>query len=156
MHLRTRLAEQINARIALLMPEAARTVWDGLGVVVVIEQAKFTPAGGVVGDCELEFSLTGTVVAELRSDDLARADVAQEFLASLIGDPIFLTVEPVSVGALTETARATLTEMRLLSRDAVMIQSLRFDLSAEVLRRLKPAIVPYQVTVPAPLQGVPE
>lgn len=155
MHLRDRIANQINARIALLMPEAARTVWDARGVVVVIEQAKFTPTGGVVDGCDRLFSIAGTVVCELRMDDLDRDGDVQELLASLIGDPVFLAVEPVAVGRLTETARVKMNELRLVSRDGALIQLLRLDLSAEVMRRLAPATVPHQVTVPAPLQGVP-
>lgn len=76
MHLRRRISDQLNARVLAAMPEAAATVWDKAGIVVIIEQASFKPAGGfVLGTFERLFSVDATVRAELQTDDLKQMDL---------------------------------------------------------------------------------
>lgn len=154
MRLRARIAADINARIAALMPEAARTVWDKSGVVVLIESAKFRVAGGVEAGFDRLYTIDGKVRVDLRTDDLANIDLSQELLADLLGRPVFLKREVVAVGAVTETARVVLDEFRVLAREATLVQALTFTLSGEVLRYVGPGTLPATVVVPAPFDGV--
>lgn len=155
MRLRARLDTSINARIVALMPAAGSTVWDKAGVVVLIEQAKFTSAGGTVGGAfERLFSVTGLVRIELRTDDLKEMGLAEELVSDLIRNPVFLAGEAVSLGATTETARAKLSEMRILPREGTLIHSLALTLTGEVLRHIGPGVMPSEVNVPLPLDGV--
>ena len=155
MRLRNRIEIALNTRIAAIAPEASRTAWDTAGVVVLIEQARFTSAGGILaGAFERLVTVNGTVRAEIRTDDLVGMGLAEELVASLIRDPIFLVCEAVAPGMTTETARVTLTDMRVLPREGSLVQTLTLALSGEVLRRLGPAAVPSEVIVPAPLEGV--
>jgi hypothetical protein len=154
MRLRDRIDTEINARIATLMPEAARTVWDKSGVVVLIESATFTVAGGVDAGFDRIYTVNGKVRVDLRTDDLANIDLSQELLADLLGRPVFLKREQVATGMLTETARVVLQEFRVLAREATLVQQLTFTLSGEVLRFIGPGTVPQTVAVPPPFDGV--
>ncbi len=156
MRLRDRIDAEINSRIAALMPTASATLWDRTGVVVLIESAKFTVAGGIADGFERLYSVEGKVRVDLRTDDLTNMDLSQELLADLIGSPVFLKRETVAVGRITETARVVLDEFRVLAREAVLVQALTFTLSGEVLRFIGPGVVPSTVIAPAPFQGVPQ
>lgn len=155
MHLRRRVSNQLNARVAALQPALAATAWDATGVVVVIEQAKFHPAGGILpGGFERLFAVSATVRAELQTDDLASVDLGEELVASLLRNPIFLATETVDLNEITETAAVRLTDLRVIPREGRLILSLTLGAEAEVLRWIGPGVVPQEVIVPAPLDGV--
>lgn len=157
MHLRRRISDQINARIMAILPQAAATAWDHWRVTVVIEEAKFTPAGGIVKDgFERLFSVQGTVRTEIQTDDLDQVDLGEELVASFLNQPILLVPEDVVIGAISETAMIRLSSMRLSGRDASIVLSLTLSVSGEALRRVGVGIVPHDVAVPAPLDGIGE
>lgn len=157
MHLRHRISDQLNARVSATMPAAAATVWDKSGIVVIIEQASFKPAGGfVLGGFERLFSVDATVRAEVQTDDLAAMDLGEELVASLLGQPIYLASELVAIGAVTETAAVRLSDMRVIPREARLVLSLTLKASAEVLRYRGPGVVPQDVFAPAPIDGIGE
>lgn len=157
MHLRRRISYELNARVMAHLPAAAATVWDKSGVVVVIEQAKFKPAGGIIKDgFERLFSFDAAVRVELQTDDLDSLDVGEELVASLLGQPIILTTQDVALGAISEMAAVRLLEMRVIAREARLILSLTLSATGEALRLVGAGTLPHDVNVPAPLVGIGE
>lgn len=139
MRLRSRIIEELRARLSATLPDAMRTAWGGDAVVCAIETLKFTPSSGNRDDFEAMLDFNGVVRAELRADDVDALEL-EPLLASLIGEPIHLNPDPATVvGGLSERARVTLIEMRDTIRDASVVSGLRFGVVGCVVGRVDPA-----------------
>jgi hypothetical protein len=129
MRLRTRLSEELKARLTVLLPEAMETAWDNAAVLVVIEQLKFTPTGGIDNGWELSTKFEGVVRAELRANAIDALEV-EPLIANLVAKPVFLNfVADADVGQLSERARIVLADWRDTIRDQDVASALRFTVS---------------------------
>lgn len=129
MRLRTRLSEELKARLADLLPEAVETVWDHAAVVVVIEQLKFTSTGGLDNGWELSTKFEGVVRAELRANKIDALEV-EPLIANLVANPVFLDfAADAAVDQLSERARIVLADWRDTIRDQDVASALRFTVS---------------------------
>jgi len=153
MRLRTRLSTELKARLMVSLPEAIATVWDHAAVLVVIEQLKFTPAGGVMNDWALLTQFEGIVRAELRADGLD-SFVVEPLIANLVADPVFLDFDPtVQVDQLSERARAVLVDWRDTVRDQHVASALRFTVSGTLAAYAGPFNRPQLLASAAPEIG---
>lgn len=134
MRLRTRLQDELRRRLTLHLPEAMATVWDHHAVVIAIEKLDFKPAGGGRDGWAYLAGFTGAVRAELRDDDVDTLPI-EPLIADLIHDPLTLPPEEAPAGTISETARATLIELRDVIRDMDVVSALRFDIQGQILRR---------------------
>ena len=129
MRLRTRLSEELKARLTVLLPEAVETAWDHTAVVVVVEQLKFTSTGGLDKDWALSTKFEGVVRAELRANGIDSLEV-EPLIADLVAKPIFLDFDAdAAVGQISERARIVLAEWRDTIRDQDVASALRFTVS---------------------------
>jgi hypothetical protein len=138
MRLRTRMHEELIARIAQALPDALPTVWGHSGgIVLVIEQLKFTSAGGNDKNGWAQLAkFTGVLRAELRADEIDAMEV-EPLITNLVADPVFLARdEDGEIDALSETARAILAEWRDTVRDTQVVSALRFNVEGTMLRRV--------------------
>lgn len=129
MRLRTRLSEELKARLIASLPEALETVWDHSAVVVMVEQLKFTPTGGLDGDWALSTKFEGVVRAELRANGIDALEV-EPLIADLVAKPIFLDFEAdAEIDQISERARIVLADWRDTIRDQDVASALRFTVS---------------------------
>jgi hypothetical protein len=153
MRLRTRLSEELKARLTLLLPEAVETVWDHAAVVVAIEQLKFTSTGGLDGDWALSTKFEGVVRAELRANAIDALEV-EPLIANLVAKPIFLDfVADADVDQLSERARIVLADWRDTIRDQDVASTLRFTVSGLIASYAGPVDRPEIVMSAAPATG---
>ncbi|AUQ62336.1 hypothetical protein [Phaeobacter inhibens] len=152
MRLRTRLSEELKARLIATLPEAVETVWDHVAVVVMVEQLKFTSAGGLEGDWERRTQFEGVVRAELRADAIDSLEV-EPLITNLVADPVFLNFEPEpepEVDQISEKARIVLAEWRDTIRDQDVASALRFTVTGTIAAYHGPAIRPELLVGQAP------
>lgn len=142
MRLRTRLSEELKARLIATLPEAVETVWDHVAVVVMVEQLKFTSAGGLEGDWERRTQFEGVVRAELRADGIDSLEV-EPLITNLVADPVFLEfdAEP-EIDQISEKARIVLAEWRDTIRDQDVASALRFTVTGTIAAYHGPAVRP--------------
>ncbi len=153
MRLRTRFASEMHSRLIASLPEAVETVWDARGVVVAVEQIKFTPAGGLEGDWERKATLTGVVRAELRADRIDALEV-EPLIASLVAAPVHLGFDAnTPLGNLSEKARFVLADWRDVIRDTQVASALRFTVEATIAAHAGPGSCPDLLISPAPEIG---
>lgn len=153
MRLRTRLSEELKARLADLLPEAMETAWDNSAVLVVIEQLKFTSTGGLDNGWELSTKFEGVVRAELRANAIDALEV-EPLIANLVADPVFLDfVADADVGQLSERARIVLADWRDTIRDQDVASALRFTVSGLIAAYAGPVARPEIVISTAPATG---
>ncbi len=139
MRLRSRLSDELKARLLANLPEAVVTVWDHVAVVVMVEQLKFTSAGGHEGDWERRTDFEGIVRAELRADAIDTLEV-EPLIANLVSSPVFLPFdEATEIGSLSEKARIVLIEWRDTIRDQDVASALRFDVTGTLGLHEEPA-----------------
>lgn len=142
MRLRTRLSEELKARLITTLPEAVETVWDHVAVVVMVEQLKFTSAGGLEGDWERRAQFEGVVRAELRADAIDSLEV-EPLITNLVADPVFLDFEAEpEVDQISEKARIVLAEWRDTIRDQDVASALRFTVTGTIAAYHGPAVRP--------------
>lgn len=150
MRLRTRLSEELKARLIRSLPEAVETVWDAVAVVVMVEQLKFTSAGGLEEDWERRTTFEGVLRAELRADAIDGLEV-EPLIADLVADPVFLPFDPETPeGQLSEKARAVLAEWRDTIRDQDVASALRFNVTGTIAAYAGPAARPELLVGQAP------
>ncbi|KMW60785.1 hypothetical protein AIOL_000950 [Candidatus Rhodobacter oscarellae] len=149
MRLRTRLSEELKARLISTLPEVVETVWDHVAVVVMVEQLKFTSAGGLEGDWERRTQFEGVVRAELRADAIDSLEV-EPLIANLVADPIFLGFDADEIGQLSEKARIVLAEWRDTIRDQDVASALRFTVTGTIAAYHGPAVRPELLVGQAP------
>lgn len=149
MRLRTRLSEELKARLIATLPEAVETVWDHVAVVVMVEQLKFTSAGGLEDDWERRTQFEGVVRAELRADAIDSLEV-EPLIANLVADPVFLTFDAEEIGQLSEKARIVLAEWRDTIRDQDVASALRFTVTGTIAAYHGPAVRPELLVGQAP------
>lgn len=131
MHLRSKIAEQIKARLALNLPEVMQTAWDVEAVLVMIESLSFMPASGFKDDWKSCASFDGVVRTELRADKIDDLE-AEMLIASLLTEPLFVSLplpegeSEIDEGAHHVKARLTLIDWRDALRDQDLVASLRF------------------------------
>lgn len=153
MRLRARLQQELAARMAVFLPEAMATAWDHSAVVIAIEQLTFKPAGGIVEPWRSLSSFEGIMRAELRADTADGLPV-EPLISDLVTAPLFISEDPATaIGALTESARAVLIEMRDTLRDQQVISGLRFKVTGLIVRREAPAAQPLAMIGAAPKIG---
>lgn len=153
MRLRTRLSEELKARLTVLLPEAMETAWDNSAVLVVIEQLKFTSTGGLDKGWELSTKFEGVVRAELRANAIDALEV-EPLIANLVADPVFLDfVEDADVGQISERARIVLADWRDTIRDQDVASALRFTVSGLIASYAGPVSRPEVVLSTAPATG---
>lgn len=153
MRLRTRLSEELKARLTELLPEAVETVWDNAAVLVVVEQLKFTSTGGLDNDWELSTKFEGVVRAELRANAIDALEV-EPLIANLVADPVFLDfVADADVGQLSERARIVLADWRDTIRGQDVASALRFTVSGLIASYAGPSPRPEIVVSAAPATG---
>ncbi|WP_224825769.1 hypothetical protein [Cognatishimia sp. MH4019] len=132
MRLRTRLSEELKARLIATLPEAVETIWDHVAVVVMVEQLKFTSAGGLEGDWERRTQFEGVVRAELRADAIDSLEV-EPLITNLVADPVFLDFEAdPEIDQISEKARIVLAEWRDTIRDQDVASALRFTVTGTI------------------------
>lgn len=150
MRLRTRLSEELKTRLIATLPEAVETVWDHVAVVVMVEQLKFTSAGGLEGDWERRTQFEGVVRAELRADGIDSLEV-EPLITNLVADPVFLNfdAEPEN-DQLSEKARIVLAEWRDTIRDTQVASALRFTVTGTIAVYAGPAVRPELLVSHAP------
>lgn len=150
MRLRTRLSEELKARLIATLPEAVETVWDHVAVVVMVEQLKFTSAGGLEGDWERRTAFEGVVRAELRADAIDSLEV-EPLITNLVADPVFLNFEAEpEVDQISEKARIVLAEWRDTIRDQDVASALRFTVTGTIAAYHGPAVRPELLVGQAP------
>jgi len=150
MRLRTRLSEELKARLIATLPEAVETVWDHVAVVVMVEQLKFTSAGGLEGDWERRTQFDGVVRAELRADAIDSLEV-EPLITNLVADPVFLDFEAEpEVDQISEKARIVLAEWRDTIRDQDVASALRFNVTGTIAAYHGPAVRPQLLVGQAP------
>lgn len=149
MRLRTRLSEELKARLIATLPEAVETVWDHVSVVVMVEQLKFTSAGGMEDDWERRTQFEGVVRAELRADAIDSLEV-EPLIANLVADPVFLGFDADEIGQLSEKARIVLAEWRDTIRDQDVASALRFTVTGTIAAYHGPAVRPELLVGQAP------
>lgn len=150
MRLRTRLSEELKARLIATLPEAVETVWDHVAVVVMVEQLKFTSAGGLEGDWERRTQFEGVVRAELRADGIDSLEV-EPLITNLVADPVFLDFEAEpEVDQISEKARIVLAEWRDTIRDQDVASALRFTVTGTIATYDGPAVRPQLLVGQAP------
>jgi hypothetical protein len=153
MRLRTRLSEELKARLTLLLPEAVETVWDHAAVVVVIEQLKFKSTGGLDDGWELSTKFEGVVRAELRANAIDALSV-EPLIANLVVSPVFLGfAADADVGQLSERARIVLADWRDTIRDQDVASALRFSVSGLIAAYAGQSPRPEIVVSTAPATG---
>ena len=136
MRLRARIAEELQTRLAMALPEAMATVWDASAVLVMVESVSFKPASGFEGDFNRRASFEGVIRAELKSgqiDDLG----CEALIASLLTQPVFLNLPggDDDVGALDPhsiKARLVLSDWRDAIRDQMVVSALRFNVTGAI------------------------
>jgi hypothetical protein len=154
MRLRTRLSEELKARLAVLLPEAMETAWDNAAVLVVIEQLKFTSTGGLDNGWELSAKFEGVVRAELRADAIDALEV-EPLIANLVAKPVFLDfAADADVDQLSERARIVLADWRDTVRDQNVASALRFTVSGLIASYAGPSPRPEIVMSGAPATGL--
>lgn len=142
MRLRTRLSEELKARLIATLPEAVETVWDTQAVVVMVEQLKFTSAGGLEGDWERRTQFEGVVRAELRADGIDSLEV-EPLITNLVAKPVFLDFEAdPEIDQISEKARIVLAEWRDTIRDQDVASALRFTVTGTIAAYHGPAVRP--------------
>ncbi len=135
MRLRTRISEQLQARLEANLPEAMATVWDASAVLVMVESVSFKPASGFEGDWKRCASFEGVIRTELKSDQID--DLGAELLiASLLTEPMIVSLpgpDDVVPGAASGgsephhvKARLELSDWRDAIRDQMVVAALRF------------------------------
>ena len=135
MELRKRLQQAIDKEIAAVLPQAGDTAWDGGGVVVVIEQMRFSSLGGAQGDWVYCAAIEGRLRLDLIGDALDDLPV-EPLIARLIDRPLSLTPDgDVKPGVLSHKARATLIERRDEVTATQAVSTLIFELSGALVRR---------------------
>ncbi|WP_416369734.1 hypothetical protein [Tritonibacter mobilis] len=150
MRLRTRLSEELKARLIATLPEAVETVWDHVAVVVMVEQLKFTSAGGLEGDWERRTQFEGVVRAELRADGIDSLEV-EPLITNLVADPVFLNfADEPEVDQISEKARIVLAEWRDTIRDQDVASALRFTVTGTIAAYHGPAVRPELLVGRAP------
>lgn len=150
MRLRTRLSEELKARLIATLPEAVETVWDHVAVVVMVEQLKFTSAGGLEGDWERRTQFDGVVRAELRADAIDSLEV-EPLITNLVADPVFLDFEAEpEIDQISEKARIVLAEWRDTIRDQDVASALRFTVTGTIAAYHGPAVRPQLLVGQAP------
>lgn len=150
MRLRTRLSEELKARLIATLPEAVVTVWDHVAVVVMVEQLKFTSAGGLEGDWERRTQFDGVVRAELRADAIDSLEV-EPLITNLVADPVFLDFEAEpEIDQISEKARIVLAEWRDTIRDQDVASALRFTVTGTIAAYHGPAVRPQLLVGQAP------
>lgn len=150
MRLRTRLFEELKARLIATLPEAVETVWDHVAVVVMVEQLKFTSAGGLEGDWERRTQFEGVVRAELRADGIDSLEV-EPLITNLVASPVFLDFEAEpEVDQISEKARIVLAEWRDTIRDQDVASALRFTVTGTIAAYHGPAVRPELLVSQAP------
>ena len=153
MRLRTRLSEELKARLAVLLPEAMETAWDNAAVLVVIEQLKFTSTGGLDNGWELSAKFEGVVRAELRANAIDALEV-EPLIANLVAEPVFLDfAADADVEQLSERARIVLADWRDTVRDQNVASALRFTVSGLIASYAGPVPRPEIVMSGAPATG---
>lgn len=139
MRLRTRLSEELKARLITTLPKAVETVWDHVAVLVMVEQLKFTSAGGLEGDWERRTEFDGIVRAELRADAIDSLEV-EPLIINLVADPVFLNFEhDAEIDQISEKARIVLAEWRDTIRDQSVASALRFTVNGTIAAYAGPA-----------------
>lgn len=132
MRLRSRLQNELKARLAATLPEAVTSTWDHDPVVVLIEQLKFKSAGGLRNDWAFSASFDGIARAELLAsgiDDL----IVEPLISDLVTEPIHLTFTPDAVpGQSSENARFILIDWRDVVREMQVASALRFQVSGDL------------------------
>ncbi len=150
MRLRTRLSEELKARLIATLPEAVETVWDHVAVVVMVEQLKFTSAGGLEGDWERRTQFEGVVRAELRADGIDMLEV-EPLITNLVAYPVFLDLETEpEIDQISEKARIVLAEWRDTIRDQDVASALRFTVTGTIAAYDGPAVRPQLLVGQAP------
>lgn len=135
MRLRSRVATEIDTRLAAILPEAAETLWDGGGAVTVIESLKYDPAAEALDGWAYAVSVSGVMAVELRADAIDALET-EPLVADLVQRPIHLAPKAgAQEDELTEKARLTLVEIRDTIRDADVATRLRFNVSGWLLRK---------------------
>lgn len=153
MRLRTRLQDQLRARLSEHLPEAMATVWDTTSVVIAIEKLDFKPTGGTDGDWRHMAAFSGVVRAELRADNIDQLPI-EALLSDLVKGPLHIPEADVAPGEITETARCVLKELRDTLTDQQVATGLRFEVSGLIVRRMAIGAVPTAVlTGAAPATG---
>lgn len=159
MRLRSRFEQILSDRVAQYLPAALETVWDKTGVVAAIESLKFSPNSGSITDkkagFDVEFlaNVNGVVRVEIRMDEIG-ALVIEPLLASLVGDSVFVPLDPeVAEGGITEKARLTLIDLRDAIRETQVVSVLRFTVDGVIMRRLPDAQRPALMIGEAPAIG---
>ena len=95
MRLRTRISEELAARLADKLPNAMETVWDTSAVLVMVENLSFKPASGFEGDWMHRVSFEGMIRTELKADQ--SDDLGDGLLiASLLTEPLIVALPDIS------------------------------------------------------------
>ena len=148
MRLRTRLQEELRARLTEHLPEAMATIWDAASVVIVIEKLDLKSAGGIRDGWHDLAAFTGTVRAELRADDIDALPV-EALLADLVQRPLLVLPLDVPPTETSETARCVLAEMRDTLSDQQVAIGLRFLVAGQIVRRVADVGLPGAVMIGA-------
>lgn len=154
MRLRRRLADLVTTRIRQFAPELLLAAWGEVGQVVVgFEQVRVNDQGGTDRAFELAVKLTGRIRVDLRCPSVDTA-ATEDLIESLVATPLHLPPAQVAPGALTERARTVLDEMRLAERDEHIVLSFFLNFDADILRAIGGGVVPHNLILPPPFEGV--
>ena len=139
MRLRTRVTEQLIARLNTYMPLPHPAEWGTDNVMCVVEQLSMARGDGVEDDWQQEAELHGVLRVELVA---AGADqlVAEPLLADLLANALLIVPDQsAQVGELSEQARAVFTDWRDVVSPSGLVPELRFQVDGSVVRRVAAA-----------------
>lgn len=143
MDLHSRLKDILFERAQLHMATGVEALWEKEHIALFFEELTPKPCSGfegVTGIWARQISLTGTALVSLHHKSFTDFK-AEELVISLVTDPLVLTLDlDTPLGELTHRCRAQFKTQRHTYQDRGLITSLRFDLSADYLRRVEPAV----------------
>lgn len=139
MRLRKKAEDLIRERFDNFLSDDVQTVWDVIGVAVMIESIKFEPIGADknIGDkiFTMEAVFSGILRIQFNADNADQA-VVEPLLANLVESPIFVPIDPdIRPNDITEYAKITLIEYRNAVRAQDVVSDFRMEITGALLRR---------------------